>query len=121
MKVKEYKITDLDRKRAIEFVEASKALIAAKEKLQSFGQRFQPCDSTDKREIQMYQTIEKLALSLGVDTLEVEHREFTKEPHQKEFTYDGIKFFQLCSEEEKYIGTYRKFKEIKLKVREGEE
>ena len=37
---------------------------------------------------------------------------------KKQFVYDGIEFFQLCSEEEKYIGTYKNFKTITLKIKE---
>lgn len=117
MKVKTYKITDLDRRRAIEFVEASKEFSKASKAIEGFGQRFQVC-APRLDVIHMYRGIETLAAALGIDTLEVEHDERSKAPLQKGFTYGGIEFFQLCSPEEKYMGTFKKFNTIKLKIKE---
>ena len=117
MKVKECKITDLDRKKAIEFVEAAKQYSKSIKKIAGFGQRFQVCAPT-LNSVHMFRGIETLAAALGIDTLEIEHDEWSKEPRQKGFTYGGIEFFQLCSAEEKYIGTYKNFKTITLKIKE---
>ena len=117
MKVKTYKITDLDRRRALEFVEASKEFSKASKAIEGFGQRFRVCAPT-LNSIHMFQGIETLAAALEIDTLEIEHDEWSKEPRQKGFTYGGIEFFQLCSPEEKYRGTFKKFNTIKLKIKE---
>lgn len=80
---------------ALRFVEDAKILIEINESMSDRNYSYHICGYICSSGIHIASGIEKLATDLGVKELNVYTYFTDKEPFKKEFTYDGVLFYQL--------------------------
>lgn len=80
---------------ALRFVKDAKKIIEINESMSDYERPYHSCTYICGGGIHIAGGIEKLATYLGIKELKVYTYPNDNEPYQKQFTYDGVLFYQL--------------------------